>query len=123
MTRTDGITALVTCQMGASYSVRALFGPRKAVYDVHLVRYRGAVPGYSGGTPGPTLCDIDRFGDDAPGWTLGGGVDGPGVVQMRCTECTEVAFSDFPGLPIDGRPAQAELFREALAAYASKTEE
>lgn len=46
----------------------------------HLV----AVP-----TSGPTLCGLSRFGEDAdlPGWSMGGGVYGPAVVQIKCEEC------------------------------------
>lgn len=46
----------------------------------HLV----AVP-----TGGPTLCGLTRFGDDAdlPGWSMNGGVSGPGVTQHRCAAC------------------------------------
>lgn len=46
----------------------------------HLV----AVP-----TSGPTLCGLTRFGKDAdlPGWSMGGGVSGPSIVQAPCPAC------------------------------------
>ena len=46
----------------------------------HLV----AVP-----TSGPTLCGLTRFGPNAdlPGWSMGGGVSGPSIVQAPCPSC------------------------------------
>lgn len=40
-------------------------------------------------TGGPTLCGLTRFGKDAdlPGWSMGGGVSGPNIEQIRCPEC------------------------------------
>ncbi len=66
-------------------------------YQVHLVRHvRG------GGTPGPTLCDIDRFAKDGPGWSVGGGLSGPSITHRPCPGCAEAAREQFPGLEITG---------------------
>lgn len=58
----------------------------------HLVRDTGR------GTPGPTLCGLTRFdsepgADDADirGWSIGGGLEGPGVEQVKCYPCWNVA--------------------------------
>lgn len=54
---------------------------------------------------GPVLCGIDRFAPGAPGWSIGGGVDGPGMVHTPCSGCVAVARRDFPDLPIVGMHA------------------
>jgi hypothetical protein len=90
----DTPNALVTCQMAWG----GLFDA-KPVGNVHLVRSAPC------GTPGPTLCGVDRFGQNAPGWSIGGGVDGPGMVHTPCTDCARVAREDFPGLPVHGMAA------------------
>lgn len=53
--------------------------------------------GSNGGRP--TMCRLTRFDTrdpetrevllpaDLPGWSMGGGVYGPGVEQVRCQEC------------------------------------
>jgi hypothetical protein len=70
-------------------------------FDVHLVRYaRG------GGTPGPTLCGVDRFAKDGPGWSVGGGHSGPGITHKPCPGCAETARVQFPGLEITGQGAK-----------------
>jgi hypothetical protein len=61
-------------------------------YMVHLVRSTGY------GTPGPSLCGIDRFLKTGPGWSVGGGISGPGVVHKPCPGCVATAKADFPGL-------------------------
>lgn len=48
--------------------------------DVHL-----AAPAKRGGT-GPCLCGFDRFGTDI-GFSVGGGVTGPGYQHHPCMEC------------------------------------
>lgn len=45
-----------------------------------------------------TLCGIDMFTKDAPGWSRGGGVTGPGYTHVACPTCREVANDRFPGL-------------------------
>lgn len=54
------------------------------------------------GTPGPTLCGIDRFAKGGPGWSVAGGVSGPGITNTPCDGCLAAARADFPGLPIVG---------------------
>lgn len=66
------------------------------VMDICLVRSTDR------GTPGPTLCGKDRFAKDAPGWSVGGGISGPGIVNERCAACEAVRLAEFPTLPIDG---------------------
>lgn len=75
----------------------------------HLVR------GTRTGTPGPTLCGIDRFAPDTPGWSLGGGVTGPGITHTPCDGCVDVARRDFAGLPVVGMEPLAKPIAEALA--------
>lgn len=77
---------------------------------VHLVRHvRGR------GTPGPTLCGIDRFSNDPdrPGWSVGGGLSGPNIKHEPCHGCAETARRLFPGLPVvrgvGGREMAAHL--------------
>lgn len=41
-----------------------LIGARPIGNTTHLVRATGT------GTPGPTLCGIDRFAKDTPGWSI-----------------------------------------------------
>jgi hypothetical protein len=65
-------------------------------YAVHLVRVTER------GTPGPTLCGIDRFADDAPGWSVGGGVTGPNVTHNPCQGCADAARRHFRDVPIRG---------------------
>jgi hypothetical protein len=64
-------------------------------YKVHLVRSTER------GTPGPTLCGIDRFHPDTAGWSVRGGVTGPNITHERCPGCAE-HLSEFAGLPITG---------------------
>lgn len=61
---------------------------------LHLVR------GTIGGTPGKTLCNAPRFGADAPGFAMGGGVSQAGQVHKFCGSCAAVANADFPGIPV-----------------------
>ena len=69
-------------------------------YAVHLIRSTKR------GTPGPTLCMIDRFHPRSAGWSVGGGVSGPGIVHKPCPGCTEAARDQFPGLAITGIGAE-----------------
>jgi hypothetical protein len=81
------VTGLVTLQ----------FGPR--TYDdylVHLVRETNH------GTPGPTLCGIERFEHGGPGWSVGGGSTGGGIPHNPCRGCAAAARRDFRDLPIRG---------------------
>jgi len=74
------ITSLVTLQFGVSKGI-------------HLVRVART------GTPGPTLCDIDRFDRESPGWSLSGGVSNK--YAFACPRCVAVADRDYPGLPVN----------------------
>ncbi len=99
----DQITALCTLQ----FSWGGLFDGRPADdYTVHLVRQAGR------GTPGPTLCGIDRFAKDAPGWSVGGGISGPGIVHKPCPGCAQAGREQFPGLPVSGSIGAAEMAAE-----------
>lgn len=52
--------------------------------DVHL-----AGPSERGGT-GPCLCGFDRFASDV-GFSIGGGVSGPGYTHHPCAQCAALA--------------------------------
>lgn len=100
----DGTSALCTLQ----FSWGGLFDGRPADgYAVHLVRQKAC-----GGTPGPTLCGIDRFAEDAPGWSVGGGLSGPGITHAPCPGCATAAREQFPGLPVAGMVGAAEMAAE-----------
>ena len=101
--RDDTPTALITCQMAWGGLLNA-----QPEGSVHLVRSAPC------GTPGPTLCGIERFGPDAPGWSLGGGVDGPGMVHVPCAGCITAAREDFPGLPVVGMAALSAPLTAAI---------
>lgn len=70
-------------------------------YAVHLVRCAA-----KGGTPGPTLCGIDRFHPQSAGWSVGGGLSGPGIVHKPCPGCAAAAREQFPGLKVTGLGAK-----------------
>lgn len=77
----------------------------KAVGDIHLV-----APSERGGY-GPILCGIDRFAEDSPGFSIGGGLSGPGgdvTCFSPCTGCSELARSEYPEHGIHG------MFREVF---------
>ena len=95
------VTALAVIQMGPAAKTAAGYE-----CAIHLVRRTLR------GTPGPTLCGIDRFGPDAPGWSFGG-VDGPNYTQKPCTDCVAAAATRFQGLPVEGSIGSKE-FRTAL---------
>jgi len=112
---TDGclnanVTSLVTCQFGKDKT-----GPLSETW-IHAVRNRDRQPGVLPGTPGPTLCGIDRFGPTAPGWSLGGGSWSPRKEYRGCYQCGKVARSEFPGLRISGMRNFAEAFTRDTAA-------
>jgi hypothetical protein len=89
---TNPITHLVTLQ----FANGDLFDGKPTDGLAHLVR------GTRRGTPGPTLCGIDRFANDTPGWSAGGGISGPGITHTPCSGCLGVAQQEFPGLPVTG---------------------
>src|SRR5450755_1564177 len=82
------VTGLITLQ----FAWGGLIGAVPADGLIHLVRSTRR------GTPGPTLCDIDRFGPDAPGWSVGGGVTGLGIAREA-----------YPGLPVGGSVGAREM--------------
>jgi hypothetical protein len=69
-------------------------------FTAHLVR------GTKTGTPGPTLCGMDRFSKDMPGWSVAGGVSGPGITHTPCERCVAEARRTYPGLPVAGLGAK-----------------
>lgn len=69
-------------------------------YAVHLVRFTAK------GTPGPTLCLLDRFHPKSAGWSVGGGISGPGIVHKPCPGCADAARDQFPGLAVTGLGAR-----------------
>lgn len=78
-------------------------------YAVHLVRRAKQ------GTPGPTLCGIDRFAKGSAGWSVGGGLTGPNIVHTPCPDCLTAAQGEFAGLPVRGSIGAKEM-RAALTA-------
>lgn len=90
------------------FSWGGLFDSRPADGKAHLVR------GAKRGTPGPTLCGIDRFAKDGPGWSVGGGVSGPGITHTPCEGCVAEARKTYPGLPITG--LASDVIAEQLGA-------
>jgi hypothetical protein len=77
---------------------------------IHLVRsFRRA------GTSTSTLCDIDRNAPGSPGFSVGGGVDGPGIVLTPCPGCVAKARAEFAGLKISGSVGSDKI-RAAVAA-------
>lgn len=47
-----------------------------------------------------TLCGIDMFAKDSPGWGRSGGVTGPRYNHVPCLSCREIAHERFPGLAV-----------------------
>lgn len=82
---------------------------------VHLVRETET------GTPGPTLCGIDRFHPQSAGWSVRGGVSGPGIKHVPCEGCAATRAADFPELPVRGLGSEAHP--AATRAVASHAEE
>ncbi|MEV1295163.1 hypothetical protein [Pseudonocardia sp. NPDC049635] len=95
------IVALTACQQAPPIT-RDTDG---VLYLVHLVRVAA-----NGGTPGPFLCGVDRFGPDAGSWSIGGGVSGPAVRQGPCPGCVTRWRRDYPGITeVRGSVGAAEL--------------
>ncbi|QOP64954.1 hypothetical protein SEA_BRYNNIE_56 [Arthrobacter phage Brynnie] len=85
------VVALATLQ----FSRGGLFDGRPVGPEIHLVRMVA-----NGGTPGPTLCGLDRFAKDAPGWSVGGGITGAGIEVRPCPGCEGVAFQLYDAAPV-----------------------
>lgn len=105
------VTGLCTLQ----FSWGGLFDGQPADgYAVHLIRETRR------GTPGPTLCGIDRFAPDAPGWSRGGGISGPGITHKPCPGCAAAAREQFPGLPVTDGIGAREMAAEIGAEVARR---
>lgn len=94
---TSGETHVVPIKPPAGFQTCNVYRDRRQVS--HLVR------SVNGGTPGPTMCGLTRFDSapgakdaDLPGWSMGGGVSGPGVEQVPCPACFEP--DDYPRHPL-----------------------
>lgn len=85
------VVALATLQ----FSRGGLFDGRPVGKHVHLVRMV-----VNGGTPGPTLCGLDRFAKESPGWSVGGGVTGVGIELAPCPGCEAVAGERYGSAPV-----------------------
>lgn len=96
------VVALASLQ----FTSGGLFDGKSADKRIHLVRKTD-----NEGTPGGTLCGIDRFVKGGPGWSVGGGISGPGVEVMACPGCEAVAERDYSAAPV-WSGAFAHLFRK-----------
>ena len=103
------VRSLITLQ----FSRGGLFDGKPTDNLVHLVRST------NGGTPGPTLCGIDRFAQDCPGWSVGGGLTGPDIHLKPCDECADTAESEYPGLPVRGSVGGREMAEHIGVAHAN----
>jgi len=101
------VVALATLQ----FTRGGLFDGRPVGPEVHLVRML-----QNAGTPGPTLCGLDRFAKGTPGWSVGGGVHGAGIELRPCPACEAVAFQKYDGAPAWGSAPFNTLFRRLLPA-------
>ena len=95
------VRALTTLQ----FANGGLFDSVPTDYLIHLVRSTNR------GTPGPTLCGIDRTVKGGPGWSVGGGVSGGTIVLAPCDGCADAARTEFPGLPIAGSVGAEQMAR------------
>lgn len=82
------MTGLVTIECSRPGDAYTLFSSGVDL-DVHL-----AGPSATGGT-GPILCGFDRFTRDAAchwivGFSVGGGVTGPGYRHHPCADCADL---------------------------------
>jgi len=93
------VRALTTLQ----FANGGLFNSVPVDYLIHLVRSTNR------GTPGPTLCGIDRSVKGGPGWSVGGGVCGDSIALKPCDGCAGVAREEFPGLPVAGSVGGAQM--------------
>ena len=97
----EATVGLVTLQ----FHVGGLFDCEPVDDVAHLVRSADR------GTPGPTLCGIDRFAKGSAGWSVGGGVQHLNRAPDPCRQCDEYRREHFPGLPIGGMFAISFLTR------------
>jgi hypothetical protein len=91
----DGVVKYETLQFSWGGFFDATVDPRRPWSQTHLVRST------KDGTPGPTLCGIERFSGDPtiPGWSVGGGLSGPDVPVEVCERCDAARN---PTLPVTG---------------------
>jgi hypothetical protein len=103
------VVALTTLQFasGGLLNSRPVDG-----YTVHLIRRMA-----DGGTPGPTLCGIDRFAKGSAGWSVSGGISGPNIVHTPCPDCAKVARAEFAGVPVHGVVGGREMAGELGVEY------
>ena len=73
------------------FSVGGLFDGRTIGQPIHLVRR------VDHGTPGPTLCGIDRFAKGGPGWSVRGGIQ-----ENDATSCRDCDAARDHSLTVDG---------------------
>ena len=66
---------------------------------IHLVRR------IKHGTPGRTLCGINRFAAGAPGFSVGGGLS---TVTKACAVCNQVREGDLPVSGLNSSAFQKE---------------
>ncbi|UXE05409.1 hypothetical protein SEA_RENNA12_58 [Arthrobacter phage Renna12] len=80
---------------------------------VHLVRMTDS------GTPGDTLCGLERFGPDAvpSSWSVGGGITGPGLNLAACAACADLAFRFYAAAPVWGSTHGALFPRHAKSPW------
>ncbi|MBO2461712.1 hypothetical protein [Actinomadura violacea] len=96
----DGLAGPLAAASLATLQVYARTG-----YTVHLV------PQTEDMAHGDALCGL-RLAD---GGVLWGGTEGPGIEQVPCGGCVEVARRDCHGLPVDGMRPLAEPVCAAIA--------
>ncbi len=97
----DEIVSLATLQFGSG----GLFDAKPVDdYKVHLVREKAC-----GGTPGPTLCGIQRFHPEGAGWSVRGGITPRGHAFTPCDGCAEVRAARFPTFEIHGLGKEAHV--------------
>jgi hypothetical protein len=110
------------CMCGGDCDCRpcaARLAKEEGVRYLETLQFGGREPiclarGTATGAPGPTLCGIDRFAKGGPGWSLGGGVTGPGYRHEACPGCVSVARRRYPDLPVVGMACLSELFAVPL---------
>lgn len=103
--RTATVVGLEACQFGAT----GREAPEAPYDDIHLVRKTAT------GTPGPTLCGIDRFTKDGPGWDMGIGYVRTGVTPTGCSACAIEAAEKFHDVPIQGLHKYVDIFAVVAA--------
>lgn len=73
------------------------------VGPIHLIAQGGEVkPEHVDLHTWPTLCGLPRRGDGVPGWSVGGGVSGPGIPVSACLACARAAREHYPDAPVWG---------------------